>query len=194
MKKIIFLLLVTILLLSLVACGQTESDDLTGDNIESQNQQAPQDEIIESDGDVFTSLVKLEELELNTELVNGEPIFWLKNNSQYTLVGILYVKALSVTSDEYLVAYASKDHYAPGEACEPVVFVKTNEPSKSAAMAEDAVFATIEEVEAATDLTIEFGYQNDIAMDNFGYVDGAIDEWVEYNFVTDSYRGFSYYD
>ena len=193
-RSFILILVIGILACMFTACAsETETATITEQSEDVVTTEAPLTNS-SSEETTFTPLATIEDLEFHTEVINGEPVFWIKNNSEYTLVGILYIKAASVASDEYIAAYAWKDYYAPGETTEVVPFVKITDTyaAKSTAMAEDAIFATTEEVEAAVDITIEFGYQNDIAMENFGYAEGAIDEWVEYNFITNSYRGFSY--
>lgn len=177
MKKLLAVVLSLVFVLSLTACGEQPTESGTNENEES----------------AFTSLVTIDDVEIHEEVVNGQPCFWITNNSEYTLVGVVYVKAGDISSGEYVSAYASKDFYAPGESSEVVPFYKTNSDSKSAAIPnEDSVIATAEEVAKASSWSIEFSYKNDIAMENFEYVDGSVYEWVQYSFVSDSYKGFSY--
>ncbi len=189
MKGKLFALLLTLLcILNLAACTGQQSGSNKDESLEN---------TIDNDTKEpeFTPLVTIDDVEIHEEIINGQPCFWITNNSEYTLVGVVYVKAVDIVSDKYAAAYAGEDFYKPGESSEVVPFYITDDDSKSAAIPDDdSVVADAEDVNAASAWSIEFGYQNDIAMENFEPVKGAVDEWVQYSFVSDSYRGFSYID
>ena len=115
--------------------------------------------------------VSIADFEIHVEVVDNVPLFWVTNNSEYTITGPK-LKLRNKDTGEILTAYEWRSTIKPGETSSVVEFYKDNDAKVAPA-----------EVQNATWLTFEANYKND---------DETVDAWFEYNFISKAIRGFDY--
>lgn len=122
--------------------------------------------------------IKIEELELHTETVNEETVFWFKNNSGYTITGVHYKKVIKDT-DEIIGAYSWQGgEIAPGETSDTGSFTKDSYDENGEYLGQ--ISATTAEVTDSYDQSLEINYIDE----NGEYLSMA------YDFTTKSYKKY----